>query len=105
MTKAPHQKHRSLFALKAGETRGSTRVGLQRLLFLRGLVTLAGLVGTFVFHAFSPLALPLPAVAVLLLVMLRSVRLLPSSASIDSSTGASPGLSRLGLSDESLSLA
>jgi len=73
MTKAPHQKHRSLFALKAGETRGSTRVGLQRLLFLRGLVTLAGLVGTFVFHAFSPLALPLPAVAILLLVITISL--------------------------------
>lgn len=73
MTKAQDQNQRSLFALRTGEQRGSTRVGLQRLLLLRGLVTLAGLVGTFVFHAFSPLALPLPAVAVLLLVITISL--------------------------------
>lgn len=73
MTKEQNQKQRSLFAFKTGEQRGSTRIGLQRLLVLRGLVTLAGLVGTFVFHAFSPLALPLPAVAVLLLVIVISL--------------------------------
>lgn len=73
MTKAQDYNQRSLFALRTGERRGSTRVGLQRLLLLRGLVTLAGLVGTFVFHAFSPLALPFPAVAVLLLVITISL--------------------------------
>lgn len=73
MTKERLKRQRSLFTFKPGESRGSTRVGLQRLLFLRGLVTLAGLVGTFVFHAFSPLALPLPAVAILLLIITISL--------------------------------
>lgn len=41
----------------------SSRLALQRLLLLRALVTVFSLVGTLIFHSFSPLILPVPQLA------------------------------------------
>ena len=49
-----------------GELRMAPRVSLQRLLALRTLVTVTGILGTFIFDFFSPLNLPVLPIAALL---------------------------------------
>lgn len=90
MSKTTTNGINKLFAINAGESRSSPRVGLQRLLLLRALVTIAGVIGAIVFDYFSPLHLPISIVALLLTGVLvslltgwlqvRSARLLSQNA-------------------------
>lgn len=59
--------------LTANTAGGSSRLSLQRLLSLRLLVTLACVIGTFIFHSFSPLELPILRLAIATVVIAISL--------------------------------
>jgi two-component system sensor histidine kinase RegB len=62
-----------LFSLNSNELRSSPRIGLQRLLILRALVTAVTVSGAVIFDYFSPLDVSTQAVAVLLAAIIISV--------------------------------
>jgi two-component system sensor histidine kinase RegB len=58
-----------------GELRSAPRISLQRLLVLRVLVMISGVLGAMVFDFFSPLNLPVPPIAALLAGIIASLAL------------------------------